>query len=37
LAAAEGRIRQYSRTNFRHKPTATWADQWAALSQNLMR
>jgi len=37
LAVAEGRIRQYSRTNFRHKPTATWADQWALLSQNLMR
>jgi|TARA_B110000285_G_scaffold225618_1_gene284140 TetR/AcrR family transcriptional regulator len=37
LAVAEGRIRQYSRTNFRHKPTATWADQWAILSQNLMR
>jgi TetR/AcrR family transcriptional regulator len=37
LAIAEGRIRQYSRTNFRHKPTATWADQWALLSQNIMR
>jgi TetR/AcrR family transcriptional regulator len=37
LALAEGRIRQYSRTNFRHKPTATWADQWALLSQNIMR
>ena len=37
LAAAEGRIRQYSRTNFRHKPTATWVDQWALLSQNIMR
>lgn len=37
LAVAEGRIRQYSRTNFRHKPTATWAGQWAVLSQNLMR
>ena len=37
LAAAEGRIRQYSRTNFRHKPTATWADQWAVLSHSLMR
>jgi TetR/AcrR family transcriptional regulator len=37
LAVAEGRSRQYSRTNFRHKPTATWADQWALLSQNIMR
>jgi len=37
LAVAEGRIRQYSRTNFRLKPTAGWADQWAALSQNIMR
>ena len=37
LAIAEGRIRQYSRSNFRHKPTATWADQWAVLSQSLMR
>ena len=37
LAVAEGRIRQYSRTNFRHKPTAAWADQWAILCQNLMR
>ena len=37
MAVVEGRIRQYSRTNFRHKPTATWADQWSTLSQNLMR
>jgi TetR/AcrR family transcriptional regulator len=37
LAVAEGRIRQYSRTNFRHKPTTIWADQWALLSQNIMR
>jgi TetR/AcrR family transcriptional regulator len=37
IALAEGRIRQYSRTNFRHKPTAAWTDQWAVLSQNLMR
>jgi len=37
LAVAEGRIRQYSRTNFRHKPTATWEYQWALLSQNIMR
>jgi TetR/AcrR family transcriptional regulator len=37
IALAEGRIRQYSRTNFRHRPTAAWTDQWAVLSQNLMR
>lgn len=37
IALAEGRIRQYSRTNFRHRPTAAWTDQWAILSQNLMR
>ena len=37
MAIAEGRIRQYSRTNFRHKPTMAWADQWAILSQSIMR
>ena len=37
MAIAEGRIRQYSRTNFRHKPTMAWAAQWAILSQSIMR
>ncbi|MDC9720619.1 MAG: nucleoid occlusion factor SlmA [Gammaproteobacteria bacterium] len=37
IAVAEGRIRQYSRTHFRLKPTAAWADQWAVLSQSIMR
>jgi TetR/AcrR family transcriptional regulator len=37
MALAEGRIRQYSRTNFRHKPTQDWANQWRLLSDSLMR
>ena len=37
MAAAEGRIRQFSRTGFRHKPTVAWDDQWAMLSSQLMR
>jgi len=37
MALAEGRIRQYSRTNFRHKPTKDWANQWRLLSDCLMR
>ena len=37
MAAAEGRIRQFSRTGFRHKPTVAWDDQWALLSAQLMR
>ncbi len=37
VASAEGRIRQFSRTGFRHKPTEAWDDQWALLSAQLMR
>ena len=37
MATAEGRIRQFSRSGFRNKPTAAWDDQWALLSAQLMR
>ncbi|HCH33519.1 MAG TPA: nucleoid occlusion factor SlmA [Oceanospirillaceae bacterium] len=37
MALAEGRIRQFSRTDFRHKPTQDWASQWSVLSPSLMR
>jgi TetR/AcrR family transcriptional regulator len=37
MALAEGRIRQFSRTDFRHKPTQDWASQWSLLSPSLMR
>ncbi|MGO0309436.1 nucleoid occlusion factor SlmA [Endozoicomonas acroporae] len=32
LAAAEGRIAQYVRSEFKRKPTENWADQWQILS-----
>ena len=37
MALAEGRIRQFSRTDFRHPPTQDWASQWSILSPSLMR
>lgn len=37
MAAAEGRIRQFSRSGFRHKPTHDWEDQWQLLSAQIMR
>ena len=37
LAAAEGRIRQFVRTEFRKKPTEQWADQWSRLAAGLFQ
>ncbi len=37
LAAAEGRIRQFVRTEFRRKPTEQWADQWPRLASGIFR
>nr|WP_320136927.1 nucleoid occlusion factor SlmA [uncultured Amphritea sp.] len=32
LACAEGRIRQFVRTEFKARPTLNWADQWTILA-----
>jgi TetR/AcrR family transcriptional regulator len=32
LAAAEGRINQFVRSEFKHKPTGEWANQWPLLA-----
>ncbi len=37
LAAAEGRISQFVRSEFKRAPTEHWDDQWQLLSQNLFR
>ena len=37
LATAEGRIRQYVRSEFKRKPTEFWPEQWARLAQGLFR
>ena len=37
LATAEGRIRQFVRTEFRKKPTDQWEDQWPCLANSLFR
>ncbi|WP_299183865.1 nucleoid occlusion factor SlmA [uncultured Neptuniibacter sp.] len=37
LATAEGRIRQFVRTEFRKKPTEQWSDQWARLASGLFK
>lgn len=37
LAAAEGRIVQYVRSEFKRKPTANWPDQWHELSEVIFR
>lgn len=36
VATAEGKIRQYVRSEFKHKASAHWAEQWGLLSQNLI-
>lgn len=33
MAAAEGRVAQYVRSEFKRKPTENWPAQWAALSE----
>jgi len=37
MAAVEGRIRQFSRSGFRHQPTLAWEDQWCLLSAQIMQ
>ncbi|WP_404299002.1 nucleoid occlusion factor SlmA [Halomonas sp.] len=37
LAAAEGRISQYVRSDFKRRPTEHWDVQWALLSAHLLR
>lgn len=37
LAAAEGRIAQFVRSNFRRSPTQGWDQQWPLLTGGLMR
>ena len=37
LATAEGRIRQFVRTEFRRKPTEQWQDQWYCLAAGIFR
>lgn len=37
LATAEGRIRQYVRSEFKRKPTEYWPEQWSRLAQGLFR
>jgi len=37
LAAAEGRIRQFVRTEFRRRPTEQWQDQWSSMAAGIFR
>lgn len=37
MAAAEGRISQYVRSNFKRSPTAEWANQWDLLIDGFFR
>ena len=37
MAAAEGRITQYVRSEFKRMPTEGWADQWQELSEVVFR
>ncbi len=37
IAVAEGRIRQFVRSEFKQKPTQMWADQWPRLAEGLFR
>lgn len=37
LASAEGRIRQFVRSEFKRRPTEHWLEQWACLSTGLFR
>lgn len=36
-AVLEGRVRQYVRSGFKHKPTHYWNEQWQLLNQSLLR
>jgi TetR/AcrR family transcriptional regulator len=37
IAVVEGRIRQFVRSEFKHKPTSQWPDQWPRLAAGLFR
>ena len=37
LATAEGRIRQFVRSDYQRHPTTAWEDQWPLLQQTLFR
>jgi TetR/AcrR family transcriptional regulator len=37
LSAAEGRINQFVRSEFRSLPTANWPEQWDALERSVFR
>lgn len=37
LATAEGRIRQFVRTEFKRAPTEQWTDQWQRIEQGVFR
>ncbi|KEA63606.1 Transcriptional regulator SlmA, TetR family [Marinobacterium lacunae] len=37
LATAEGRIRQFVRSEFKRRPTEFWPEQWTRLAQGLFR
>ncbi len=37
IAVAEGRIRQFVRSEFKQKPTQLWAEQWPRLAAGLFR
>lgn len=37
LATAEGRIRQFVRSEFKRRPTEHWAEQWTCLAQGTFR
>lgn len=37
IATAEGRIRQYVRSEFRRRPTEFWPEQWTRLASGLFR
>lgn len=36
VATVEGKIRQYVRSEFKHKASSHWAEQWKLLSQSLI-
>ena len=37
MATAEGRVSQFCRSNFRRSPMEGWVDQWAQLTDGLMK
>jgi len=37
MAAAEGRIAQFVRSEFKRVPTENWSEQWSVLTQGFMR